>query len=534
MKRTLVVAALAGLLLAAAIEAQVAARSEAAALPAFARVQVAEIVLSNGFRLLVVEDHRAPRVAASLWYRVGALTEGAGEHGSTHFLEHVVHQGTTTIGTTDFEAEKPLLKEIHEVEAQLLAAMDRQRNELHQRQVYYDDLRWPTTPEIERLRTRLYELEDRDSRYRDFWAELNWYRRYGYLGRHTDPVPATTGYEQLEIDVDLPQENIELFFRIEADRMANAVLRGWEAQRYTVLEQLRGTLNRPDGRFYFALDGIKGWGHPWDFQYFNRAAMLRVYDQYFVPGNATLVLVGDITAEQARPFAEKYFGAIPAAAAAPRTMDVEAEPSPRGARRLDWQEPVDPRVVLRYGIPGVGHPDRPAFEAIVALLRGRHGLIGERLAGPQGPAASVQADVRLINMYRTGSVGALNIVLRGRRDEDVPLIEAGALRVIEQLRTTPVDAAALARARRAMRLEWEQTRSVRGTLAYALGRFEVMHDWRTLQPFMEAREQVSAADIQRVAARYLVGANRLVGTARSQPLEPAAAPTASATNEVTP
>ena len=68
-----------------------------------------------------------------------------------------------------------------------------------------------------------------------------------------------------------------------------------------------------------------------------------------------------------------------------------------------------------------------------------------------------------------------------------------------------------------MRLEWEQTRDVRGSLAYELGRFQVMDSWKSLQPFMQAREEASAADVQRVAARYLVAANQLIATTRLNP-----------------
>src|SRR5436309_15178742 len=85
-------------------------------------VDVRERVLGNGLRVLVVTDTRVPRIGASLWYRVGAIQEPVGEHGSTHFLEHAIHQGTTTVGTRDFEAEKPLLREIDETELALTAA----------------------------------------------------------------------------------------------------------------------------------------------------------------------------------------------------------------------------------------------------------------------------------------------------------------------------------------------------------------------------------------------------------------------------
>jgi predicted Zn-dependent peptidase len=482
----------------------------------FPGMNVQELRLENGFRVLVVEDHRVPRVASSLWYRFGARAESAGEHGSAHFLEHAVHQGTATVGTRDFEAERPILQQIQDTEKELLALQDRERNRLRQREVTYNEFEWRTTPDMDRLRKQLYDLEDRDAQYRDFWAEHNWYRRYGYLGRHTDPVPATTGYEQLEIDVDLPRENIELFFRLEADRMVNAVLRGWEAQRFTVFEQVRNTYSRPEGAFYFAIDGVRGYGHPYDFQYFSRRAMLGFYDQYFVPNNAVAVFVGDTTMGQIRDLAQHYFGHVSKAPDAPRQMDVEAEPIPRGARRLDWMEPMAPRVVLRYEIPGVGYPDRPIIETVVALLRGQRGLIGAKLGKL---ASSTTADVRLMNMYRLGSPGAINIIVQAHRDDDLPTIETEMLSVIDALREGPIDPTVLERARKAMRLEWEQTRQVRGSLAYELGRFQVMDSWATLQPFMEAREQASPADVQRVAAKYLVAANRLVATTRLKPMD---------------
>ena len=334
----------------------------------FPLVEVQELVLDNGFKVLVVEGSQVPRVAASLWYRLGSLQERIGEHGSTHFLEHVVHQGTTTVGTKNFKAEKSLLRQIYETEQKLLAARNRERNRLRQRDVFFGDLDWPTTPEIEQLRRRLYELEDEDAQYREFWAEYNWYRRYGAVSRHTDPVPATTGHEQLEIDIDMPRESIELLFRLEADRMANAVLRGWEAQRFTVLEQILGGRQRaadPRGRFYEVINGVTGVVHPMfrrsgghlrDFAFYSRASMLRMYDDYFVPNNATLVLVGDITRSEVELLAKQYFGRIPRGAEPPAWMDLEAEVVPGGAIRLDWSEPVDPRVLVRYRIPGVGHP----------------------------------------------------------------------------------------------------------------------------------------------------------------------------------
>jgi predicted Zn-dependent peptidase len=484
-----------------------------------AELEVREHVLPNGFRLLVVEDHRVPRVAASLWYRLGALQESHGEHGSTHFLEHAVFQGTTSVGTRDLGKELPILREIYDAEQELIAVRNRERNRLRERDVFAEPLAWPVTPEEEALRRKLYQLEDQDSQHRDFWAEYNWYRRYGALARHTDPVPATTGSEHLEIDIDLPRENLELFFRQEADRMVNAVLRGWEAQRFTVLEQVLNRYSRPEAAdFLDALDAITGsahplfqagggWGHRRDFASFNRAAMLRMYDAYFVPNNATLALVGDIRLEEARVLADRYFGAVPRGAEPPARMDVEAEPVPQAAVRLDWREPMPPRLILRFRIPGVGHPDRPLFDVIAALLRGRHGLLGARLDGLEAQASA----------SRAGSIGTLTVTLPAGRDEDLPGMERTALDTLEELRRGKIEPRALERVQKQLRLARLRTVSNRSDLAYELGSFQIMDDWKTLRSHLEARESASVEDVQRVARQHLGPENRVIATTRLKP-----------------
>jgi predicted Zn-dependent peptidase len=485
---------------------------------------IEELVLANGFRVLVLRDARIPRVGASLWYRVGALQEGVGEHGSTHFLEHAIHQGTTTVGTKDFKAERTILDEIDQIERSLVALRNQERNRLRQRGIFLDEFEWPAIPEIAELQQRLNDLEDRDAKHRDFWAEFLWYHRYGgIVWRHTDPVPATTGFEHLEVDMDLPREHLEVFFRLEADRMINAVLRGWEAQRFTVLEQVLNGKSQPDARFQQGLDAVTGASHPQyvlgsssgharDFAYFTRAGMLRIYDDYFVPNNATLVLVGDVTVDAVRPLADRYFGRVPRAPEPPARMDEEADPSPGGTVRLDWSEPLNPRVLVRHRVPGVGDPDRPIVDTIAALLRGQHGMLSAKLAAdPQlkGKVGGVQASA-----IRSGSPGTLNVVAFAVHDDDLPAVERDILALFDDLQRGEINQEALTRARTRLRLEWDQIRASRGLLSFNLGSFQVMHDWKTLQVFMDARQRASVADIQRVARRYFTAANRVIATTR--------------------
>jgi predicted Zn-dependent peptidase len=323
--------------------------------------------------------------------------------------------------------------------------------------------------------------------------------------RHTDPVPANTGNEMMRIEVDLPRERLELFFRLEADRMVNAVMRGWEAQRFTVFEQFL-TLQRYDGgRFQEALNGVATVAHPIgihtggherDHAYWNRAAMLRIYDEYIVPNNATLTLVGDIKPNDARALADMYFGRVPRRPSPPAQMDVEVEPPPGGAIRFDWMEPLDPQVIVRYRIPAIGHADRPAFDLIARLLRG----------------GALQA-----NASQNGTPSTLTVQARAGRDEDLPALEQTALDAVERLRSGQIDTAALERAKRDLRFDWELQRTERGSLATQLGTFATSDEWRTLRRYLDARSAATPGDIHRLAQRYLVPANRVIATTRRNP-----------------
>jgi len=493
--------------------------------PAGRALDVREHTLANGFTILVIEDHRSPRVAANLWIRVGSMQEQVGMHGMTHFLEHVIHQGTTTLGAPDLASELPILERIHETEKALVAARNRARNQLRERGVFIDELAWKETPEMDSLRRRLYELEDEDNQYREFWASYKDYMERGGYSRHTDPVPASTEQEYMEIGMALPRESLELFFRIEADRMANAVLRGWEAQRFTVLEQVLNGQSQPQSRFNEAIDGVTGAAHPVyqpdgghlrDFANFTRAAHLEVYDRYFVPNNATLVLVGDVTIAEVVPLAERYFGALPRGAEPPAELDLEAEPVPGGTIRLDWTEPLSPQVHVRHRIPGVGHPDRPAFDVIAALLAGPHGLAARRLS-EMGAAAAVTSDFRVIHTNRFGSTAAMNLVARATADAELATVERALLAAIEDLRSGRIETAELARAQKRLRLEWAEVMNSPQELAFTVGHYQTMDGWRALPELIAARDRATVEDIKRVAWTYFVPSNRVIAVARAEP-----------------
>src|SRR5512133_1184042 len=74
--------------------------------------KVVEHTMKNGMKLLMVERHTSPTVSAWIRFRVGSVDERSDERGLAHLLEHMLFKGTTTLGTKDYAAEKPILDNI--------------------------------------------------------------------------------------------------------------------------------------------------------------------------------------------------------------------------------------------------------------------------------------------------------------------------------------------------------------------------------------------------------------------------------------
>ena len=87
------------------------------------------------------------------------------------------------------------------------------------------------------------------------------------------------------------------------------------------------------------------------------------------------------------------------------------------------------------------------------------------------------------------------------------------------LREGRIDAAALARAHKRLRVEWAEFLDNPQELAFLVGHHYAMNHWSVLPDLIEARDAATAADVQRVAARYFVPSNRVIATARAEPPE---------------
>jgi predicted Zn-dependent peptidase len=422
-------------------------------------------------------------------------------------------KGTTTLGTTNWEAESPLQAVVATTEAALIEELNRSRNMLQQRGVFHDYSHAESTPRADSLRSELAALDIAIAEYRDYGVMMRWYQAYGGTG-----LTATTEQEYMKFDINLPAPRVELFFRIEADRMRNGVFREFDEERMILVEQRLGDLNRPTTRYYEQMNAAVGVVHPvfWpegystDFGQYTRAYERELYETYFVPNNTTLVLVGGVRFESMVQMVGQYFGGMERALEPMRLQAIE--PVPEAERRVVFRSTdLAPRVEARFGVPGVGHPDRPLFDVVLRVV---NRMVGQALA-QGGIAATVNANTRVVHTERFGVPSSLNVEVVLDNETQLAQAETVLLATLERMREQPVDQELLDVVKNHLRTEWHRLTLDAGRLAFEIGHFQMMDSWRTLQPYLEAREGATPQDLMRIATEYFVSENRTMGTVMS-------------------
>lgn len=203
--------------------------------------------LRNGLQVVVITDRRAPVVTHMVWYRVGAADEPRGHSGIAHFFEHLMFKGTREIAPGEF--------------ARTIA-----RN----------------------------------------GGDDNAFTAWDY----------TAYYERIARD------RLELVMRMEADRMRNLRFSDetFRSERDVIVEERRQRVDNNPGavlgeRMRAMLyphhpygTPVIGWLH--EIQTLDRDTALNFYRTWYAPNNAILVVAGDVSADELRPLAERYYGRL--------------------------------------------------------------------------------------------------------------------------------------------------------------------------------------------------------------------------------
>ncbi len=475
-----------------------------AAAPSLAE-RVIEHRLANGLTVLLVERHQTPVVSINITFAVGGINEQVGQTGLAHLYEHMAFKGTQSVGTANYEKEKPILDELSLV-----------GTELDQRQRDAATKSGGAAAEeralIESLQKRLIELQNRAAQYVVGNEMALLYQRHGGVG-----LNASTGKDVTRYMISLPSNRLPLWAAIESDRMANPVLREFYKERGVVMEERRlRNDDSPNGLLFetftstaFRAHGYGvptiGWGS--DILSLTPAATEAFFKAHYGPDQATIALVGDINPKETIALIEQTFGKIPAAPPPPPLVTVE--PDQRGERRIEVEFDAEPAIVIGYHKPGLGHPDDDVFDVIDAVLSdGLTSRLHQTLVREKRLAASVGSDanhpgVRAPNLFIfTATPLAPHTTAE---------VEAAIYEEIERLKREPVSSKELEKVLN--NLDADLVRGLRSNsgLASQLSLYQaVAGDWRYILTSRDKVAAVTAEDIQRVARQYFTKSNRTV------------------------
>ena len=409
------------------------------------RIPFEHYKLANGLNVILSQDHTTPTVAVDVWYHVGSKNEVPGRTGFAHMFEHVMFTGSLNVP-------------------------------------------------------------------------------YGMHDRMTEGVGGSnngsTSNDRTNYYETIPSNYLETALWMEADRMGFLLDKldsaKFVAQRDIVQNERRqGTDNQPYGRAFeittaalYPPTNPYSWpvvGYISELQQAQLEDVKNFFRLYYAPTNATLAVVGDFDAAQARAWVAKYFGGLPKGA--PITRPTAEVPRLTTEKRLVFEDRVQvPRLYLRWPSVGVKSSDSYALTVLGRILTGsRTARLTRTLVYDRQSAASVFA-----GQNGNELLGDFIIQVTPRPGNSLTSIEQTTDSVIERLKHDGPTAEEIQRATAGIEFGFVSN------LESNLGKAEMLlsglvyHDsagyYRTQY---QRLKRVSAMDVKRVANTYL-GAGRVV------------------------
>ena len=417
---------------------------------------VRETTLDNGLKVLIREVHTAPLASVWCWYRVGSKDEGPGVTGVSHWCEHMNFKGTKNI-------PRDQVKGIIE-------------------------------------------------KFGGTWNGYTW-------------IDQTTYLETASKDA------LDRMLFIEAERMDACLYdpADCESERTVIISELQGGENDPeqllDTEVTAAAFKVHPYHHPtigWlsDLQSMTRDDLYGHYRRYYVPSNATLVIAGDVDADDVLTKVEKHFGGI-ASGSRPATV-----------RQVEPEQQAERRVVLRkegttaywkavFHAPAFA--DDAFFPLLVAdaVLNGAAGLNIWSMGGVSRPQRSARLYRALVDQGLASTVGGAlmptehpylySINAAVAEGQSIAAVENAVLGEIDKLRADGITPAELTKVHAQLRARFIYDADSVTDIAHQLGYFEVIGSWRAYEKLRERLDTVTPELVHAAASKYLAASNRTIG-----------------------
>jgi zinc protease len=313
------------------------------------------------------------------------------------------------------------------------------------------------------------------------------------------------------------KDHLDVPISLEADRMANFEPKGFDSEKAVVMEERR---MRTDDNPEDALDEmvraeayvahpyhwpVIGWMH--DIEGLTLADATAYHQVYYSPQNALVVAVGDFDSNRVLKQISESFSAIPNGAKPPPVTEVE--PEQEGERRVELRHAANlPAFEEAFHVPTWKSPDAYALEvASEVLADGRSSRLYHRLVVEKRMVVDIGAGFDMTSF--DPSLFVVSGQMRpGVKTEDAM---AEADKELAALRDKPVGADELAKAKNLEQAQFVYGQDSIFREAMLLGVYQLLGDYHMVDQYLTNIDKVTAADVQRVAQKYLIASNRTVG-----------------------
>jgi zinc protease len=425
------------------------------------QAEIVQTTLKNGLKVIVQEDHRAPVVVSQFWYRAGSLDEVNGKTGVAHVLEHMMFKGTKKVPAGQFSRQ--------------VAAAGGKENAFTSK---------------------------------DY----------------------TCYFQQLE------KSRLPLSFKLEADRMANLQITDAEfAKEIEVVKEERRwrTEDKPQSRVNEQFEALMYRAHPYgrpvvgfmnDLENMTTDDAREWYRTWYAPNNATIVVVGDVKAQEVFALAEKSFGKLAAKPLPARKP--QAEPVQLGERRAIVKAPAKlPYFVMGFHTPvlknGQGYSEQDwepyALEVLSSILSGNDAArLNQKLVREQAVALEIDTGYDSTNRGQTSTFEVAASPSDGVTQE---ALQKAIWAQIDEVKNNGVTAAELHRVKAAVIAADVYKRDSVFYQAMQIGQLETMHYPLSLLQNNAAKVQaVTSEQVQAVAKKYLLPEQMTLVSLDPQPM----------------
>jgi len=454
-KKNLAALALSGTLLIAFTATSDSAPAPAAPSAQPAQAKATQFELSNGLKIVVIEDHRAPVVTHMLWFRVGGTDDPPGLSGAAHLFEHLMFKGTKTVPNGEL--------------SKTVARNGGQDNAF-------------TTQDF----TAYFERIAKD-------------RLAVVMGLEADRM----------VNLDLSEPNVlterdvvleERRLRIESNPQALA-----QEQMEAALH-----LSHPYGR------PVIGWVS--EISKMTRAQAIDFYQHHYAPNNAMLMVVGDVLPEDVRKLAQEKFGAVPSRMLVPR-VDTPPPPRLAESRlQFAIPGTKLPQLMRFYRAPSYvkaakGTPE--AMELLAAILGGgptsrlyKTLVVDRKLASEAGAFYN----------GNTRGPGELGVFATPRDGVSLDTLENATDQIIRSLMTAPPETGEFERAKTRLVADYIYQHDNQFALAQDYGTaLSIGLTVADVEDWPNRIKAVQAADVRKAAQTYLLKEEAVTGRMVTRP-----------------